>query len=284
MSERFEHLEGPHGLPDKVKEALKKLDRFEHLEIAPSGQFSDINGTGPARKSAPPPKENQRLCPRCAQANEKERETCWACFKPLDAAKAAAAKPQDITLVLDGKTYRSTDKDLPDDVSMLMKRIQAEGYSEGLLAEWRSWRATRRSPPPQASRPFDERQTRGEDPERDIKVFKGQRVSVIRLDGKVYTSDDPGLSEEMKALFAYIEREGVTPELMETLRQNGDAKFRPPTTALPSDGDVEFWKDVGRGQQAEPDAGTQISSNLTMTFLVAATALWLLMRLMSCSR
>lgn len=276
MADRFDHLEGPHKLPDNVEKALNKLNRFEHLEI----------GAKPATAAPKPAPRSQRLCPRCAQANEPERTTCWACYKPLtaDAAPTSRKGPDDVTIVLDGKTYKSSDKDLPDDVAALIKRIQEEGYSETLLAEWRSWRATRRSPKP-SERPFDV-ETRGEDAERDIKVFKGQRVSVIRLDGKVYTSDDKNLTPEMQALFAYIDREGVTPELMESLRRHGpDVKLRPASTAMPSDGDVAFWKDVAAKSPpaVEGPIREQRDDNATLLFLAVAAGLYLAIRLLSCA-
>lgn len=274
-SDRFEHLEGPQGLPDNVRDALKRLDRFEHLEIGAQPPAAKA----PAPKSAP-----QRLCPRCAQPNEPERSTCWACYQSFIKESRAKREPDDITLVLDGTTYKSTDKDLPDDVAELMRRIREDGYSEKLLGEWRSWRATRRSPRP-VERPFDQ-ETRGEDEERDIKVFKGQRISVIRLDGKVYTSDDPTLSPEMKELFAYIDREGVTPELMETLRQRGEVKLRPPTTAMPSDGDVAFWKEVSGAHpnlSPEPQPAPAPDENRsTMLFLAVAAAVYVAIRVLSC--
>jgi len=123
-----------------------------------------------------------------------------------------------------------------------MARIRQHGYSESLMQEWRNWRITRnsakvREPDPELAPPSGA--------ERDIKVFKGQRVSVIRIDGVVYKSDDENLSPELKQLFQYIENNGVTPALMEYLRSFGDSvKFRPPTTAIPSDGDVAFWDQV----------------------------------------
>ena len=70
-------------------------------------------------------------------------------------------------------------------------------------------------------------------------------MSVIRLDGKVYLSDDPNLTPEFRRLFAYIEENGVTPALMEQLRLFGSkVKYRPSVTADPSDGDLRFWQDA----------------------------------------
>lgn len=240
MPDRFDRLEPSGELPAAVRAAVEKLTRFDHLEIGPQREPPD----------AAPERRASTLCLRCGQANEREREVCWACAKPLTERRAvpAAAVEQDITIVLDGQTYRSTDPALPEDVKTLIARIRKEGYSPELLADWRSWRATRRSHEPRTAREagvIDDH--RGEDEEEGVKVFRGQRVSVIRLDGKVYTSDDPGLSDEMKVLFQYIEDHGVTPELMDTLRARGRrVKYRPPTTAAPSDGDLAFWRAAAR--------------------------------------
>lgn len=222
--DRFERIEGKaEPLPQGVREAVEHLNRFANLEIG------ELRAPAPAAAAS-----SQRiLCRHCSQPNEPQRETCWACFKKLAAEAAAAQKPPepDFTIVLDGKTYKSSDKDLPEDIRELMRRIQAKGYSEDLLVEWRNWRVTRNEARLAAQH------------NREVKVFKGQRVSVIRIDDKVYTSDDPNLSADFKELFAYVEKNGVTPALMEHLRGQGDnAKFRPATTAHPSDGDVEFWK------------------------------------------
>lgn len=240
--DRFEHLEGDKPLPGEVKDAIAQINRFHALEIG-------------ATRPAPPPKPEvaRATCRHCGQPNEPQRDSCWACFKllrPPETNKPAPKKeapkgPEDITIVLDGTTYNSSDPGVPDDVRELMKRIRQHGYSEALMAEWRSWRVTRnsakvREPEPSIA-PASE--------ERDIKVFKGQRVSVIRIDGKVYNSDDPTLSPELKQLFEYIEANGVTPALMEYLRGFGDSvKFRPPTTAHPSDGDLAFWDQVNQSR------------------------------------
>lgn len=250
---RFDHLEGAKELPVDVKNALSQLNRFEHLEIG-------------GLKAIPPPQPraaDKALCLHCGQPNEKGRETCWACYRFIGVKEkpATGSSEQEITLVLDGTTYRSIDPDLPPDIKVLMDRIRKEGYNPELLTQWRSWRATRNIPPPK-ERPFDPRadqpggeEGRVDDPSGDIRVFKGQRVSVIRMDGAVYTSDDPKLTPELRQLFDYIERNGVTPALMEYLRQFGKkVKYRPATTATPSDGDVAFWDHVNASAGA-PRAG-----------------------------
>ncbi len=278
--DRFDRLEGPSELPGPVRDAVSRLDRFEHLEIAPAGP--DPAGTAACR---PPgggsPAPRKRLCHRCGQANEPERTTCWACFKPLDAPKAAgkSAPPDDITVVIDGATYRSSDPNLPDDVAELIRRIRAHGYSPELLAQWRSWRVTRHEAPlPQ--RPFEPGPAAQSD---DVNVFRGQRVNVIRIDGRVFTSDDPNAPPELKELFGYIDRNGVTPALMDLLRQYGRAKYRPATTAAPSDGDLAFWREVnaagGQSSAPPPAPGPLRDARARDVALAVAAALFLLLRL-----
>lgn len=226
--DRFDRLEAQDSpLPEKLKAAVEKLDRFGHLEI---GELKN-------RPNRATPLSERTLCPHCSQPNEPQRDVCWACFKPLKQESFRKPEPsQEIQLMLDGQTYLSNDPNLPDDIRMLMDRIREEGYSTELLREWRQWRMTR--PAPQSS---------------EINVFQGQRVSVIRIDGKVYRSDDPNITPEMKEIFDYVEKNGVTPELVTHLRRHGDkVKFRPSTTAQPTDGDIDFWSAAGYGLPIPP--------------------------------
>lgn len=253
--DRFDKLESAKAeLPADVKDALSRISRFQNLEIGAPAPRPPVpvvpavaeGAAAPARPLYPG--ETKVPCVHCGQMNEKERDTCWACYRyvRVKAPQAAAPRaPDDITLVLDGVTYTSGQADLPEDIAELMRRIRKRGYSQELVAEWRSWRATRNARPEPAPEGTPADMTlAGSDEALGIKVFRGQRVSVIRLDGKVYTSDDPNLTPELKQLFAYIEQNGVTPALMDYLRQLGTVKVRPQTTAYPSDGDVDFWKTV----------------------------------------
>ena len=237
--DRFDSLEAAGALPTDLKAAIEQLSRFEHLEI---GLLEAEPRTEAPILPALPPMERV-ACPHCGQLNEKARELCWAChrFVGARAAGGPVQAPQEIVLVLDGVTYKSDDPGLPQDIQALMDRIRRRGYSQELLAEWRSWRATRNANLAPA-RPFPEEAPA---PEAKVEVFRGQRVSVIRLDGKVYLSDDPNLTPEFRRLFAYIEENGVTPALMEQLRLFGSkVKYRPSVTADPSDGDLRFWQDA----------------------------------------
>lgn len=255
--DRFDRLEGDRArepvLPQGVQSALSGLNRFKHLEI---GQLQAA-----ARPQADAPKrpDDKILCLHCGQPNEKERQTCWACFRYVRVqAKPSTAQsaPEEVVIVLDGMPYRSTDPNLPRDVKVLMDRVRQQGFSPELVAEWRNWRATRHTPLPR-ERPFQESPLGGPGQQAvDVQAFQGQRVSVIRVDGKVYTSDDPNLTPELKQLFEYIDKNGVTPALLEYLRQFGSkVKFRPQTTANPSDGDVEFWRNAQEALRKQEGAG-----------------------------
>ena len=273
--DRFDRLEAA-PLPDNVKEAISRLSRFQALEIGASASPASAQPNAakpvsvepaPASSSADPSHAVQKVpCVHCGQLNEAGRETCWACYRFVR-VKAPPPQtlrdPNEITLVLDGVTYTSGQPDLPDDIAELMRRIKKNGYSQQLLADWRQWRVTRHTQPP-PTRDFEPspENTAGSDDSLGIKVFRGQRVSVIRLDGKVYTSDDPSLSAELKALFQYIDAHGVTPALMEHLRQLGGVKLRPPTTAYPSDGDVAFWNSVQQSRQAAGGPSEDLAGKL----------------------
>ncbi|MBI5884236.1 MAG: hypothetical protein HZB91_14165 [Elusimicrobia bacterium] len=234
---RFDFLEGKKKSDLSDQTELPQVGRFEHLEI---GQIRKP----PQPKPKPDAPMGRVMCGRCGQTNEAERETCWACYKPLapraEEPKPAAQEPaargpqQEITLVIDGLTYSSNDPSLPEDIRVLMDRIRSEGFSQRLLDEWRGSRS---------SRPVSGSSSARE--ERRVEAFQGTRVSVIKVDGTVYLSDAPDLPPRIRDLFSYIDRNGVTPELMENLRAMGrDARVRPATTATPSDGDLAFWREV----------------------------------------
>jgi hypothetical protein len=235
-SSRFANLEGGQALPPSVRSAIEKLNRFDHLEIG--------SAKPPAASSA----IGRLLCPHCGQTNEKGRTHCWACFFPLEAPALAANKPapdQPIALVLNGVNYVSTDPHLPPHIRRLMDRIRDEGYTPELIEDWqRSLPAPAPQAPPLTPPLFGDGR---------LQVFKGQRVSILRLDGKLYKSDDPDLPEELREIFSYIEAEGVTPALMQHLRLYGTkVKFRPISTPTPSDGDRDFWKAAKNAFSAEP--------------------------------
>jgi hypothetical protein len=231
---RFSSLESKKSLPAQLKSALAKLNRFQNLEIG---------GAKPA-PAAPP--AGRTLCKHCGQANEEKRPHCWACFRPMGTFAEEARKPapnQEIAIVLNGTAYTSSDPRTPPDVKVLMAWIRQEGYSEALLEKWQAWLKTRgqsaAAPQPEAAppRPIENADR--------VEAFQGQRISVVRVDGKLYKSDDRDLPEEIKEIFGYIERDGVTPALLDHLRRHGTrVKYRPPTTPMPSDGDLDFWDNV----------------------------------------
>lgn len=286
-ADRFDKLEGDKPLPEPVKNALSNLGRFDHLEIGTRPPPAPSASASPAAHAA-----EKILCLHCGQANEKERETCWACFQPLGEApkKPAPKGPADITIVLDGINYKSSDPNLPPDVRELMKRIHEQGFSQELLADWRTWRATRNETPVQVTPYADPSlvpvENQGKDPLTGNEVFKGQRSAVIRLDGKIYTSTDMELTPEIKELFRYIEQHGVTPALMEHLRQIGKkATVRPETTAAPSSEDLAFWDHAQQSSQAAESSDAAETSGdgqrrIAGGILIAAVILYALLRIL----
>jgi len=56
-------------------------------------------------------------------------------------------------------------------------------------------------------------------PSGTVEGFHGERISVLRIHGKAYTSDDKNLSGELARIFQYMRRYGVTEELLAYFRQ-----------------------------------------------------------------
>ncbi|MBI4375533.1 MAG: hypothetical protein HY549_03695 [Elusimicrobia bacterium] len=237
MADRFDWIESK-ALPEQLKAAVSHLPRFDHLEIGQLPPRPEPSRDAPSDRTP---------CAHCGQLNEAERQICWACFKYVRApSPASLPKNEELTIVIDGKTYRAGDPSTPHDIKMLMDRIQKEGYSTELLAQWRSWRATRNVE-------FGKGDARRSDS--DVNVFRGQRVTVIRIDGRMFKSDDPNLSPELKQVFQYIDQHGVTQSLMDCLRRYGDkVKFRPADTPDPSDGELDFWRQVNDKMSAQAQA------------------------------
>jgi len=71
--------------------------------------------------------------------NLKERKNCWVCgrdFSLWGDEKVKESPENVITLNIDGKVYKSTDKDIPPGIIALMEKIRREGYSEDLVNQW----------------------------------------------------------------------------------------------------------------------------------------------------
>lgn len=221
-SDRFSKLEPKNNLPARLQTALSRLPRFESLEIATATSIE------------PSSKISRILCAHCGQWNERSREVCWACCKPLSTLPRPPEPTQDqpIDLIVDGVSYHSSDPHMPEDIRELMNRIRKHGYSKELLAEWQAWRREQRDALPSIP----------QGKFKSVEVFPGQRVSILRIDGVLYKSDDLNLPPEVKELFDYIEAEGLSPALLQHLRLYGTlVKYRPPSTPIPSDGDHDFW-------------------------------------------
>jgi hypothetical protein len=231
-ADRFRFLEGAkEPLPDDLKRAL---GRFASLEIA---------GT-PAPVASP-----RKPCPGCGAGNADGAAECAACRRLLEPEPQVIPSDGELVLILDGQTYRSSDKDLPDDIATLMRQIRRKGYSKKLLTDWRSWRVTRRSrkePAAQTAKP----------------------LPVLRVNGRLLLGSDISLPEEMRVLLGFIATRGVTPALITHLKELGH--------------------DVSYDPQAEGGAGlldVRVSEGLTgllkrrtVRFVVIAAVAWLLLR------
>lgn len=75
----------------------------------------------------------------CGAINQGERRNCWVCGRDFSLAgdkNVAIDSENEITLNIDGVEYRSSDKQLPLDIVMLMERIRRYGYSKELVDSW----------------------------------------------------------------------------------------------------------------------------------------------------
>jgi hypothetical protein len=90
----------------------------------------------------------QVKCIGCGKPASRLQEFCYYCGWRLkakgevDTAQLANQNKdfirpkKEITVTVDGKVYRSTDKNLPDDVIKLMLKIEEEGYSQKTIDDW----------------------------------------------------------------------------------------------------------------------------------------------------
>jgi hypothetical protein len=170
-ADRFRFIEGANGpLPEDLKRTLGNLGRFGNLELS-------LNDPGAL-----------------------ECKSCRRVFEPEAKVVPAGA---DLALVLDGQTYKSNDPNLPEDIKVLMKQIREKGYTPKLVADWRSWRATRRSRKA-ASEPTP-----------------SKPAPVLRINGRLLRWSDPDLPDELKILFSFIAANGVTNALIAHLKELG---------------------------------------------------------------
>jgi hypothetical protein len=195
-ADRFRFIEGPkEGLPDELKKSLGNLGRFGSIEL-------------PGQTHAVVPK-TKRECPGCQAPIADDAVECPACRRVLEPEPKIVPRGADLAIVLDGQTYASTDKNLPDDISELIGRIRAKGYTPALVAEWRSWRATRRSA-----------KARAPDP--------AVPVPVLRINGRLLRWSDAELPDDLRVLFAFIATKGVSPALLAHLKEIGhDVSYDP---------------------------------------------------------
>jgi hypothetical protein len=86
-----------------------------------------------------------RKCPACQAVNQSERINCWVCGIELNSSgdlKAVKESENVIVLNIDDKIYKSTDKNLPPEIFVLMGRIRKQGYSSKVIEKWLAERNT----------------------------------------------------------------------------------------------------------------------------------------------
>ena len=75
----------------------------------------------------------------CGAVNQAQRRDCWICGRDFTLAgdkNAAIDSENEIAINIDGARYRSSDKNLPLEIVMLMERIRRYGYSKELVDDW----------------------------------------------------------------------------------------------------------------------------------------------------
>ncbi|MCM8801181.1 MAG: zinc ribbon domain-containing protein [Candidatus Omnitrophica bacterium] len=95
----------------------------------------------------------QIKCPGCGKIRPRTEKYCLYCgwrISPLSeeetkispeflrekTGQRLLSQGEVINLTIDGKTYRSTDKNIPPDIKELMLKIKEEGYSKEMIDEW----------------------------------------------------------------------------------------------------------------------------------------------------
>lgn len=80
-----------------------------------------------------------KRCLACGATSLEDRLNCWVCGKEFLAGpqrNVALNSDNVITLNIDGKEYKSTDKSLPLEIRLLMERIRRQGYNKEIIEDW----------------------------------------------------------------------------------------------------------------------------------------------------
>jgi len=171
---RFEKLEN--APKDNYKQnCLRISKRFERLEVGDKRVEISIHDKIIQQEKAPPEINYFIFCPYCARennaelefcgfchhslrslidqeyqrillkkcicgaVNQKERKNCWACgrdFSLWGDKDAKQASDNIIVLNIDGTVYKSSDRNLPSGIVVLMEKIRREGYKKEIIDEW----------------------------------------------------------------------------------------------------------------------------------------------------
>jgi hypothetical protein len=144
----------------------------------------------PDKRAVVPPKAAKIPCPHCQEANEKDREFCWACFMPM----AGTLEHQDRGVVIRKSYLFVPDSDTAASAPPVAARQESKidiDYDH-------------------QSEDTDRIRTRtGEEvikfKKRDIQIFKGSHLIAVRIDGRNYTSDDVNIPMEAKMIIRRVQ-------------------------------------------------------------------------------
>jgi len=83
-------------------------------------------------------KINLKKCSKCNAKSSPVAATCWVCNEPFPKLEVKREKETAnlLTLDMDGKTYRSTDESLSDDLKKLFADLLASGFDKNVFEAW----------------------------------------------------------------------------------------------------------------------------------------------------
>ncbi|MFH0790701.1 MAG: zinc ribbon domain-containing protein [Candidatus Omnitrophota bacterium] len=154
ISKRFERLEINErkieiSITDKIIPAEQNTTTTGYLLICPycgaennnNAQICSLCNHQLQTKFAKDYQELAQTLKRCTcgAMNLNERKNCWICGRDLflqDGREPEINADNVISLNIDGREYKSTDKEIPLDIRILMERIRREGYKKEVIDEW----------------------------------------------------------------------------------------------------------------------------------------------------
>ncbi|MGE5197613.1 MAG: hypothetical protein ACM3IL_03805 [Deltaproteobacteria bacterium] len=131
----------------KIKLRVDRSDLPKEADLLPlifyysclycNKDFDSVTQTCP-QCSRPLTKVNLKKCDKCGATNKPGRTTCWVCSAPFTMPEVKTDKEtvSVLTLEMHDRVYKSTDKDLKDDIKNLFADLMAKGFDKGVFEDW----------------------------------------------------------------------------------------------------------------------------------------------------